>query len=98
MMQRVNGSLFGYEAVRKVDVKPGDATNLQITPDPSALTVTASDAAEVWLDGTRLGDTPMNGMAVPIGVHEIVVKRTAGGERRFNVTITAKPFTLNVDF
>jgi hypothetical protein len=96
-LRLVNRAL-GYEIVRKVDVKPGDATNLQITPDPSALTVTASDAAEVWLDGTRLGDTPMNGMAVPIGAHEIVVKRAAGGERRFNVTIGAKPFTLNVDF
>ena len=96
-LRLVNRAL-GYEAVRKVDVKPGDATNLQITPDPSALTVTASDAAEVWLDGTRLGDTPMNGMAVPMGAHEIVVKRSAGGERRFNVTIGAKPFTLNVDF
>jgi hypothetical protein len=96
-LRLVNRAL-GYEAVRKVDVKPGDATNLQLTPDPSALTVTASDAAEVWLDGTHLGDTPMNGTAVPIGVHEIVVKRTAGGERRFNVTIGAKPFTLNVTF
>ena len=96
-LRLVNRAL-GYEAVRKVEVKPGDATNLQLTPDASALTVTASDAAEVWLDGTRLGDTPMNGMAVPIGVHEIVVKRAAGGERRFNVTIGAKPFTLNVDF
>jgi hypothetical protein len=95
---RLANRALGYEAVRKVDVKPGDATNLQLTPEPSPLTVTASDAAEVWLDGTRLGATPMNAMPVPLGVHEIVVKRAAGGERRFNVTIGAKPFTLNVDF
>ena len=62
-LRLVNRAL-GYEAVRRVDVKPGDATNLQLTPDPSSLTVTASDAAEVWLDGTRVGDTPMN--AVPV--------------------------------
>lgn len=96
-LRLVNRAL-GYEVVRRVDVKPGDATNLQLTPDPSSLTVTASDAAEVWLDGTRVGDTPMNAVPVPIGVHEIVVKRAAGGERRFNVTIGAKPFTLNVNF
>jgi hypothetical protein len=96
-LRLVNRAL-GFEVVRQVDVKPGDATNLQLTPGPSSLTVTASDAAEVWLDGTRLGDTPMNAMPVPLGVHEIVVKRAAGGERRFNVTIGAKPFTLNVDF
>ncbi|HEX3644517.1 MAG TPA: PEGA domain-containing protein [Vicinamibacterales bacterium] len=96
-LKLVNRAL-GYEVVRQVDVKPGDATTLQLTPDPSSLTVTASDAAEVWLDGTRLGDTPMSATPVPLGVHEIVVKRAAGGERRFNVTISAKPFTLNVDF
>jgi hypothetical protein len=96
-LQLVNRALE-YEAVRKVDVKPGDATNLQLTPAPSPLTVTASDAAEVWLDGTRVGETPMNAMPVPLGVHEIVVKRAAGGERRFTVTIGAKPFTLKVDF
>jgi hypothetical protein len=96
-LRLVNRAL-GYEVVRQVDVKPGDATNLQLTPDPSPLTVTASEAAEVWLDGTHLGDTPMNAEPVPLGVHEIVVKRVAGGERRFNVTIGAKPFVLNVDF
>jgi hypothetical protein len=95
---RLANRALGYEVVRQVDVKPGDATNLQLTPDPSSLTVTASDAAEVWLDGSRLGDTPMSAAPVPIGVHEIVVKRAAGGERRFNVTIGAKPFTLNVEF
>jgi len=94
---RLTNRAFGYDAVRKVDVKPGEATLLQLAPDPSTLTVTAAEAAEVWLDGTRIGDTPVNA-PVPLGVHEIVVKRAAGGERRFTVTIGAKPFTLNVTF
>jgi hypothetical protein len=95
---RLGNRALGYDVVRQVDVKPGDVTNLQLTPDPSTLTVTAAEAAEVWLDGTRLGETPLNAAAVPLGVHEIVVKRAAGGERRFTVTIGARPFTLNVDF
>ena len=95
---RFTNRALAYDAVRQVDVKPGEATNLQLTPDPSRLTVTATDAAEVWLDGARLGDTPLNDAPVPLGSHEIVVKRAAGGERRFAVTIGAKPFTLNVEF
>jgi hypothetical protein len=95
---RFTNRALAYDAVRQVDVKPGEATNLQLTPDPSLLTVTATDVAEVWLDGARLGDTPLNGAPVPLGSHEIVVKRAAGGERRFAVTIGAKPFTLNVEF
>ena len=79
-------------------MKPGEATNLQLTPDPSALTVTAAQTTEVWLDGTRLGETPLNAAPVPLGIHEILVRRAAGGERRYTVTIGVKPFTLNVDF
>ena len=95
---RLTNRALGFEAVRQVDVTPGEATSLQLTPDPSVLTVTATEAAEVWLDGTRLGDTPLNAAPVPLGAHEIVVKRAAGGERRFAVTIGTKPVTLKVDF
>jgi len=60
--------------------------------------VTAAEAAEVWLDGARVGETPLNAAPVPLGTYELVVKRATGGERRFTVTIGAAPFTLNVDF
>ena len=64
----------------------------------ATLTVTATEAAEVWLDDTRLGETPVKAATGPTGLHQIVVKRTSGGERRFTVTIGAKPFVLHVDF
>jgi hypothetical protein len=51
----------------------------------------------VWLDGTKIGDTPLNAASVPLGTHEIVLKRAGGGERRFTVTIGTGPFTLNAD-
>ena len=82
---------LGYDVVRQVDVKPGDATNLQLTPDPSPLTVTAiGRRLRSGSTAPALGETPMNATPVPLGVHEIVVKRAAGGERRFNVTIGAQ--------
>jgi hypothetical protein len=87
-----------YDVVRRVDVTPGEATNVQLTPDPSALTVTSAEAAEVWLDGTRLGATPLNAAPVPLGVHEVLVRRAAGGERRFTVTIGTRPVALNAAF
>ncbi|MCU1382385.1 MAG: hypothetical protein JWL71_1082 [Acidobacteria bacterium] len=95
---RITNRTLGFEAVRTLTVKPGEATNLQLSPDPSALTVTASEAAEVWLDGTRLGDTPLNAAPVALGVHELLVKKATGGERRFTVTVGVKPFTVAVDF
>jgi hypothetical protein len=96
-LRMVNRAL-DYDVVRRVEVTPGEATSLQLSPVPSTLTVTSASAAEVWLDGTRLGEAPVNAAPVPIGVHEILVRRAGGGERRFSVTVGTKPFTLNADF
>jgi hypothetical protein len=87
-----------YEVVRQVELKPGELVTLSLTPPPSTMTVTATELAEVWLDGARVGETPLHAMPIELGTHEIVVKRTAGGERRFTVAVTVSPFTLNVDF
>jgi hypothetical protein len=95
---RLANQSLGFETVRQVQLKPGEMTSLSVTPPPSKMTVTATEAAEVWLDAARVGDAPVYGWPVELGSHEIVVKRKAGGDRRFTVTMTVKPFTLNVDF
>jgi hypothetical protein len=95
---RLTNETLDYEAVLQVDVKPGEGANVRLTPAPSSLTVTAREPAEVLVDGVRAGDTPLNAFAVPLGTHEIVVKRANGSEKRYTVTIGAKPFTLNAEF
>jgi hypothetical protein len=95
---RVANRALGYDVVRRVVVAPGENANLRLTPDPALLTVTAAEAADVWLDGTRLGDTPLTSAPVALGVHEVLVRRASGGERRFTITFGTKPVTLNVVF
>jgi archaellum component FlaG (FlaF/FlaG flagellin family) len=95
---RLANRALAYEAVHQVELKPGEMTTLRVTPPPSAMTITATEAAEVWLDGARVGETPLNAVPVQLGTHDLVVRRTTGGERRFTITITVNPFTLNVDF
>jgi hypothetical protein len=95
---RLTNKRLSYDSVQRVEVKPGETVALQLTPDPSTLTVTASEAAEVWLDGAKVGDTPVSSFPVPLGSHDLVVKRVSGGERRFPITVSASPFTLHVDF
>jgi hypothetical protein len=97
VLRLINRTL-AYDAVRQVDLVPGEVTNLTVAPPPSTVTVTATEAADVWLDGARVGETPLNDLSVPLGTHELVIKRTAGGERRMTVTVTVNPFTLHVDF
>jgi hypothetical protein len=95
---RVANRTLAYESQHRIEVKPGEGTTLRVTPAPSTITVTSNEPAEVWLDGGRLGDTPLTGAPATLGTHELVVRRAAGGERRYTVTISATPFTLNVDF
>jgi hypothetical protein len=95
---RLVNQALGYEAVRDVDLKPGDTITVSVAPPRSALSVTATEAAEVWLDGSRVGDAPLAAFPVDLGTHEVILKRTGGGQRRFTVTVTMKPFTLDVDF
>ena len=97
VLRLVNRTL-AYDAVRQVDLLPGEVTTLTVTPPPSTITVTATEAAEVWVDGVRIGETPVNAVSVPLGTHDVVVKRAAGGERKSTVTVTVNPFTLHVDF
>ncbi len=94
-LQLANRSL-SFATVQHVDVTPGAVTTVRITPPTSTLTVTAGEPSEVWLDGSRIGVTPVNAVAAPLGAHEIVVKRPSG-DRRFSVTIGTGPFTLNAD-
>jgi PEGA domain-containing protein len=95
---RLTNKSLAYDSVQQVEVKPGETIALRLTPNPSTLTVTASEAAEVWLDGARVGDTPLSALPVPLGTHDLVVKRVTGGERRFPITIGANPFSLHVEF
>ena len=95
---RLTNKRLAYDSVQQVEVKPGETIALRLTPNPSTLTVTASEAAEVWLDGARVGETPLNAFPAALGTHDLVVKRTTGGERRFPITIGAQPFSLHVEF
>jgi PEGA domain len=95
---RVSNRTLGYEATWNVEIKPGATTNLRVTPEPSKLTVTSPEPAEVWVDGTKVGDTPLNAAPVPLGTHEVLVKRAGGAERRYTITVGVKAFTLNADF
>jgi PEGA domain-containing protein len=95
---RVSNRTLGYEGTWNVEIKPGATTNLRVTPEPSKLTVTSPEPAEVWVDGTKVGDTPLNAAPVPLGTHDVLVKRAGGAERRYTITVGVKPFTLNAEF
>jgi hypothetical protein len=96
-LELVNDAL-GYTGKRTVKVEAGKTVSLKIDPPNGALSINAQPWAEVWVDGQRIGETPIGNLARPIGSHEVVLRHPEFGERRENVTITLRqPARLGVD-
>ena len=78
---------LGYSYAHEVEVAAGDVR--KITLDPRVpVNLRATPWAEVWMDGEKIGQTPMV-YELPLGTHELVFKHPRFGERRITPTIRA---------
>ena len=93
----VNETL-GYRAARTVQVLPGKVTPIRIDLPKGAIALNAVPWAEVWVDGEKVGDTPIGNLSLAIGSHEIVFRHPDFGEQRHAATVTLNsPARLSVD-
>ena len=89
---------LGFSVTRSVQVHAGKTTTIAVPLPQGALSVNATPWAELWVDGQRIGETPVGNLALPIGVHELVFRHPRLGERRQSVTVTASGTTrVSVD-
>ena len=96
-LELVNGTL-GYRATRAVQVVAGKGANLAVDLPQGVVNLNATPWAEVWIDGARVGETPIGNLGVPIGPHEVVFRHPQLGEKRhaISVTLTA-PVRVSMD-
>lgn len=96
-IELVNDTL-GYRETRTVQVAPGRVATIALELPKGTVALNAIPWAEVWVDGERVGDTPIGNLAVSIGPHEIVFRNPELGEQRHAITVTtAGPARLSVD-
>jgi hypothetical protein len=89
---------LGYNTTRTVVVPPGKVLPLAIDLPQGIVNLNASPWAEVWIDGVRVGETPIGNLPVTIGPHEVVFRNPQFGEKREAVSVTTKaPVRLSVD-
>jgi PEGA domain-containing protein len=93
---RFQNRTLGYDETRTVQIRPTETTTLTLTPQ-TTVGVTSNEPAEVLIDGTLVGGTPLKGYRINLGTHTVVV-RAAGGERQINIDATSKPIQLEIDF
>ena len=79
-LELVNSALL-YRGRRSVVVSAGRTTSLKIVAPQGTLSVNATPWADVWVDGSRVGETPLGEVSVPIGPHDIVLRHPDFAER-----------------
>ena len=87
---RIVNEGIGYSARRTVQVSAGSSTSIKVDLPTAPLSINAQPWAEVWVDGKRLGETPIGNYEVRIGPHDIVFRHPELGERKQSVIVTLK--------
>jgi hypothetical protein len=93
----VNESL-GFRAKRVVTVAPGQVSAIKLDWPNGSMALNAQPWAEVFIDGERVGETPIGNVVVPIGSHEVRFRHPELGEQVVRSTVTlGSPARLSVD-
>ena len=96
-IELVNDAL-AYRATRSVQVPAGKVATLGLDLPNGVVNLNAAPWAEVWIDGQRVGETPIGNLGVAIGPHEVVFRHPQFGEKRHAISVTlAGPVRLSVD-
>ena len=95
----VVNSQLEFRHTLPVTIQSGRAMQLTVPVPSGSLSVNALPWAEVLVNGSSVGITPLSNLTVPIGSHEIVWRHPTLGERRQTVIVKAQtPVRLGVDF
>ena len=88
---------YGYSTTQTVEIVAGEERAVNVTPK-GTVNVNAQPWAEVWVDGQRVGETPIANLEVSLGTREFVFKHPQYGERKTVTTVTSKPSAISIDF
>jgi hypothetical protein len=96
-LRLVNGAL-GFERTQVVRVEPGKVARVAITLPESTIHLNARPWAEVWIDGTSVGRTPILGLPLRIGTHQIVFRHPTLGEKTVSTVVRVDaPTRVTID-
>jgi hypothetical protein len=79
----------GFSTTRTVQIQGGKLAKVSIQLPDGTLSLNATPWAEVFVDGQRVGETPVGNVAVRAGTHEVVFRHPQHGEVRQTVVVKA---------
>jgi hypothetical protein len=87
-----------FRVARTVTVSPGQVAPVRLEWPKGSMALNAQPWADVWIDGERIGETPIGNVAVSIGPHEVVFRHPELGEQVVRTTVTTgQPTRVSVD-
>ncbi len=84
---------MGYRSARSITVMPGKVETIKVDLPNGTVSINATPWAEVWVDGQRVGETPIGNLSIPIGPHEVVFRHPQFGEKRHAISVTMQGTT-----
>jgi hypothetical protein len=79
-----------YHDVRQIEVAAGKTTTLRIDPPKAAISANARPWADVIVDGTNVGQTPISNLLLTIGEHRVIFRHPQFGDRQQTIVVTLK--------
>jgi hypothetical protein len=88
----------GYHASVITEIRSGRTSRVAVALPRGSVNINATPWAEVFVDGQRLGETPLGNVQLVVGSHEVRFKHPQLGEQvRTVVVTTGAPGRLSVD-
>jgi len=81
---------IGYRSQRTIEVAPGKTTTIPIEMPFGAVSINALPWADVWINGDRVGETPIANLARRVGSYEVIFRHPEFGEKRETITVTLR--------
>jgi hypothetical protein len=79
---------FGFRQSQRVTIAAGRGAPVSLTIPRVSMNINALPWAEVYVDGSRIGDTPLANVMQTLGDHEIVFRHPQLGEKRQVTRVT----------
>jgi PEGA domain len=94
-----SNTALGLKLNQDVESLPGQLAVVPLELPMGTMNLTCDQPAEVYVDGQSVGDTPVSGLTVSLGVHEVAFRNARNGQLRYKVTATlAGPVRLAAAF
>jgi len=95
---QVVSETLAFKTSLHAEIVAGKSTRLNLPLPTGVIHLNAAPWAEVWIDGEKIGETPLGNLPITIGPHEIVFKHPELGEQHHAATVTVgTPARLSVD-